>query len=295
MNETIAIYLNEKSSLIEDELERLVPPGNCPHSLLHESARYALLGGGKRLRPILTLTVTEIMGGNITTALSPACAIEMIHTYSMIHDDLPCMDNDDFRRGKLTVHKKYSEGVAVLAGDFLLTYAFEVLAKNDHLPPLVKSQLIQTLAHRSGSQGMIGGQAMDITFEGKQISLETLQLLHRNKTAALLTASIEFGAIISNTPPHFHKHLQQFGECIGLAFQIVDDILDVTSSQVKHGKEIASDVLNEKSTYVSLLGLEKAKSCANEFYEKALQALNSLPYETSRLAAIADYILQRER
>ncbi len=293
MKSEIANYLEVQGQLIEKELDRLVPLRHGHHQQLYESARYALLGGGKRLRPILTLTTTRMLGGDPHSALTPACTLEMIHTYSMIHDDLPCMDNDDYRRGKLTVHKKYSEGHAVLTGDFLLTYAFEVLATDLHLSAEKKSHLIAILARQSGSEGMIGGQVMDLTFEGKKIPLETLRLLHRNKTAALLTAAIEFGGVIGNAKPSHLENLRQFGECLGLAFQVIDDILDVTSSQTKHGKAISSDILNEKSTYVSLLGLEQAKAYANNFYEQALLALKPLPYNISQLVALADFVLNR--
>lgn len=290
----VAHYLKTQSEIIENELDRLVPLRHGPHQKLFESARYALLGGGKRLRPILALTTTRMLGGDLSKALSPACTLEFIHTYSLIHDDLPCMDNDDYRRGKLTVHKKYSEGHAVLTGDYLLTYAFEVLATDPYLTPEKKSHLIAILARQSGGDGMIGGQVMDLIFEGQTIPLDTLKHLHRSKTAALLTASIEFGGIISNAPPPHLESLRSFGESIGLAFQVVDDILDVTSSKAKHGKIIASDIINEKSTYVSLLGLEQAKICANEFYHQALRALKVLPYDTSLLVALADYIIQRD-
>ena len=228
MNNAIVQFLKVQSEVVEKELDRLIPSRQGPQQQLYEAARYALLGGGKRLRPILALATAHMLGGDPSLALTPACTLELIHTYSMIHDDLPCMDNDDYRRGKLTVHKKYTEGHAVLTGDFLLTYAFEVLATNTHLSPDKKSQLIAILAKQSGSEGMIGGKVMDLTFEGKKIPLDTLKLLHRNKTAALLTASLEFGGILSNaTPPHLER-VRHFGESIGLAFQVVDDILDVT-------------------------------------------------------------------
>lgn len=290
----IAHYLHTQSQIIEKELERLIPLRHGPYQDLFEAARYALLGGGKRLRPILTLTTTRMLEGDVQLALTPACTLELIHTYSMIHDDLPCMDNDDYRRGKLTVHKKYSEGHAVLTGDFLLTYAFEVLATTPHLNADKKGQLIATLAQRSGSDGMIGGQVMDLACEGKKIPLETLRLLHRNKTAALITAAVEFGGIISNATPPQLDCLRQFGEAIGLAFQVVDDILDVTSSQTKHGRTIASDIRNEKSTYVSLLGIEQAQSYALNFYHQAIKSLKSLPYDTSLLVSLADFVLKRK-
>lgn len=293
MNTELSHYLHTHGQLIEKELDRLIPERHGHQSKLYEAARYAILGGGKRLRPILALTTARTLGGDVSASLTPACALEMIHTYSMIHDDLPCMDNDDYRRGKLTVHKKYTEGHAVLTGDFLLTYAFEVLAADPQLTPEKKARLIAILARQSGSEGMIGGQVMDLHFEGQTIPLDTLKLLHRSKTGALITASIEFGAILANVNASHLNTLRQFGESIGLAFQVVDDILDVTSSEVKHGKTIASDIVNHKSTYVSLLGLEQAKVYANEFYQQAIRALKPLPYDTTTLVALADYVLKR--
>lgn len=290
----IASYLQSQNQVIEHELERLVPLRHGLQQQLFESARYTLLEGGKRLRPILTLTTTHTLEGSPHLALTAACTLELIHTYSMIHDDLPCMDNDDYRRGKLAVHKKYSEGHAVLTGDFLLTYAFEILAGDPKLSADKKSQLISTLAHRSGSEGMIGGQVMDLAYEGKKISLDNLRLLHRSKTAALITAAIEFGGIIANATAPQLDCLRQFGEAIGIAFQIIDDILDVTSSQTKRGRPVSSDIHNAKSTYVSLLGIEQAKSYALNFYNQAIYALKPLPYDTSLLVGLAHFILQRK-
>ncbi len=290
----ISRYLQAQSQLIEEHLEHLIPERHGPYQHLFEAARYAILGGGKRLRPIFTLTTTRMLGADSKLALSPACTLELIHTYSLIHDDLPCMDDDDYRRGKLAVHRKYSEGHAVLTGDFLLTYAFEILANDANLTPNKKNQLIASLARHSGSEGMIGGQVMDLANEGKKIPLETLRLLHRNKTAALITASIEFGGIIAEASPACLNCLRQFGENIGLAFQVVDDILDVTSSQAKHGRAIPSDVFNGKTTYVSLLGIEQAQACALNFYQQAIQALKPLPYDTSLLIGLADFILKRK-
>lgn len=287
-------HLQNLAHSIEQELDRLIPEQDGPYQQLFEAARYALMGGGKRLRPILTLTTVRLLNGDPDLALTPACALELIHTYSMIHDDLPCMDNDDFRRGKLTVHKKYSEGHAVLTGDFLLTYAFEVLATHPFLSAEKKSYLIATLAQRSGSDGMIGGQVMDLAYEGQRISLDNLRLLHRNKTAALITASIEFGGIIADATHDQLNHLRQFGEAIGLAFQIIDDILDVTSSEAKHGKAIASDIINEKSTYVSLLGIDQAHIYAQKLYDQAIESLSYLPYDTSLLVGLADFVLKRK-
>lgn len=291
----LSAYFEKQSRLIEQRLDQLIPVRHGDHRQLFEAARYAVLGGGKRLRPILTLATTEMFGGNVSEALNPACSLEMIHTYSMIHDDLPCMDDDDYRRGRLTLHRQFNEGLAVLAGDFLLTYAFDVLANDLHLDPEKKNRLISTLARCSGSEGMIGGQVMDLAFEGKKISLDTLRLLHRNKTAALLTASIEFGGIICNADPLQIEQLRSFGENLGLAFQIVDDILDVTSSRTKHGREIASDLLNEKSTYVTLLGLDQARRYAQECYQEAVTTLKLLPYDTSLLRLLSDFVVNRNQ
>lgn len=289
----VAHYLETQSQIIEQQLERLMPAHHGHYQHLFEAARYALLGGGKRLRPILALTTTRILGADPAIALSPACTLEMIHAYSLIHDDLPCMDNDDYRRGKLTVHRKYSEGHAVLTGDFLLTYAFEVLATDQNLSAEIKAELIATLARQSGGEGMIGGQVMDLSYEGKKIPLETLKLLHRNKTAALITAAIEFGGIIAKASSTHLACLRQFGENIGLAFQVIDDILDVTSSQAKHGRSIASDILKDKPTYVSLLGMDQAHACAVNFYNQAVYALKPLPYDTSLLLDLANFVIQR--
>jgi geranylgeranyl diphosphate synthase type II len=289
----ITSYLEEQSILIEQKLNQLLPIPYDSTTTLIEAARYALLNGGKRLRPILALTTTRVLQGDISLALKPACILEIIHTYSMIHDDLPCMDNDDYRRGQLTVHRKYTEGHAVLTGDFLLTYAFELLATDSLLCSDTKIALLSALTSHIGHEGMIGGQVMDIAYENQTISLEKLRVLHHNKTAALLIASLEFGAIIAKATPLQFNCLRQFGEKIGLAFQIIDDILDVTSSEIKHGKALSSDVLNEKSTYVSLLGLEQAKSYAQSSYQQAIQALKPLACDTSLLRGIADFMIQR--
>lgn len=287
-------YLQTHWQLIEEELERLFPPRRGPHQELFEAARYILLGGGKRLRPILTLAVVQMLGGDLQTALTPACALELIHTYSLMHDDLPCMDDDDYRRGKLTVHRKYSEGLAVLTGDFLLTYAFEIIATSPNLHPEKKVQLVAILAKRSGSEGMIGGQVMDLAYGGKKVPLETVKLLHRNKTAALLTAAIEFGGVLCNAMPQQMESLRLFGENIGLAFQVIDDILDITSSEAKHGKSVSSDILNEKCTFASLLGVDQAQSYALNYYHQAMQSLKPLQCDTSLLASLADFVLKRK-
>lgn len=288
-------YMASRSALIEQQLSKSVPEQNVPHQLLFQAARYSLLGGGKRLRPILVLATVESLGGNLKTALSSACALEMVHTYSMIHDDLPCMDDDDFRRGKPSLHRAFPEGQAVLAGDFLLTYAFDVIAHDPHLTDTQKVQLIGILSKRAGGDGMIGGQVMDLESEGCQIDLQRLQQIHKCKTGALITASIEFGGILANASEKELSILRHFGQEIGLAFQIVDDILDVTASKEKHGKTTASDIANNKATYVSLLGMAEARKKAMELWGSANHTLSQLSADTSLLADLAKLIVHRNR
>jgi len=288
-----AHYLQTHHQLIEQHLNKLIPEYHNSYQPLFDATRYALLGGGKRLRPILTLATVQMLEGNTQAALTPACILELIHTYSLIHDDLPCMDNDDFRRGKLTVHKKFSEGLAVLTGDYLLTVAFEILANSPHLSAEKKVKLISLLSRRIGSEGMIGGQVMDINLDGKNINLETLRLLHRNKTGALITTAVEFGGIITDVNDIQFDQLRQFGENIGLAFQIIDDILDVTSSQIKHGRTVSSDLINKKSTYITLLGLEQSQVYAKELFNKAIAALKMFPH-AHLLTKLADFMIHRK-
>lgn len=285
-------YLKYKISLIENQLNLLIPEKKVLHNELFRAARYALIGGGKRLRPILTLATVETMGGNSETALTPACSLEMIHTYSLIHDDLPCMDDDDFRRGKPSLHRVFPEGHAVLTGDFLLTYAFEVLVNDQYLTQSQKLELIRLLAKNSGADGMIAGQIMDLEAEGKQIDIETLRLIHKNKTGALITTAVEFGGIITNTPLLQMNILRKFGENIGLAFQIVDDILDVTESE-QHGKNRASDDVNNKATYVALLGLEQSCELAFSLFDSAVSEIQKLPVDVSLLIDIAATIIKK--
>lgn len=295
-NETnFKTYISDKCDLIEQALDRLIPEQDVPYNKLFAAARYSLLEGGKRLRPILTLATTESLGGSLEAAMAPACALEMIHTYSLIHDDLPCMDNDDFRRGKPSLHRAFPEGHAVLTGDYLLTHAFGVLSQASHLSAEQRLQLVTILSQRAGSDGMISGQVLDLDVVGKKIDLEALKLVHRLKTGALLKASIEFGGIVANISETDMGHLRQFGEQIGLAFQIVDDILDVTASEQKHGKKTASDVLNNKTTYVSLLGLDRSRTLAQDLSNAASQTLQKLPCDVSLLSGLAQLIVQRSQ
>lgn len=290
----ITAFLKSTGEQIEQRLHELVPQKCATHSSLFNAARYSLLGGGKRLRPILTVATAHTLGAPSPHALNAACAIEMIHTYSLIHDDLPCMDDDDFRRGKPSLHKAFSEGHAVLTGDYLLTYAFEVIAADPLLQPIQKVELISLLARNSGGDGMIGGQIMDIEAESRQIDLDSLREIHRCKTGAMITASVEFGGIIAKATSSQLETLRHFGNTIGLAFQIIDDVIDITSSKAKHGKEVASDAINNKMTYATLLGIENARTSAYELLDQAQRSLSDLRCDTSLLKGLAYKLVHRE-
>ncbi|MDP1834854.1 MAG: polyprenyl synthetase family protein [Chlamydiales bacterium] len=289
----IQTYVDERINLINRRLDQLVEETPSPYGVLYSAARYSLLGGGKRLRPLLAVATAEALGADAQTALTPACSLELIHAYSMIHDDLPCMDDDDFRRGKPTLHKLYPEGIAVLAGDFLLTYAFEVITKAPSLTAEQHLQLVSTLAQAAGGHGMVGGQVMDLEAEGKAIDLRALQLIHQCKTGALLSAAFEFGGIVANASDTTMKLLQKLGQQLGLAFQIVDDVLDVTASETKHGKAHSSDVTNVKTTYVSLMGVEASSKKARDLLAQSLELLEQLPGETHVLKALANRLVNR--
>lgn len=288
-------YLQSKQTLIESKLNELIPERlEVPYKQLFQAARYALMSGGKRLRPLLMITTAEAFGKNEEVALSAACALEMIHTYSLIHDDLPCMDDDDFRRGKPSVHKAFTEGHAVLTGDYLLTYAFEVVAKDPHLLAEQKVAIIDLLATNSGGEGMVAGQVMDIEAEGQSITIDRLRQIHKCKTGAMITASVACGGIIAQASPAQMKLLSQFGDDIGLAFQIIDDVIDVTASFQKHGKSVSSDSINHKSTYVTLLGLEPAKQTAQELLIQSHSKLDHLHIDCRRLRELSKRLVLRE-
>jgi len=287
----LAQYIISKNVLIEKRLNELVPERDVPYRSLFTAARYSLLGGGKRLRPILTLATAEMLGGNHDSAITPACALEMIHTYSLIHDDLPCMDDDDFRRGKPSLHRAFPEGHAVLTGDFLLTHAFDVLVNDCSLSSEKKVRLISILSRSSGGDGMIAGQVMDLESEGQLIDLSTLRFIHNSKTGAMITAAIEFGCIVGDATEKHSSILRDFGRNIGLAFQIMDDVLDVTASKQKHGKDIASDVTNAKATYVTLMGVEKSQEMAYNLLQEGVQQLKQLPLDVSLLTRLAESLV----
>jgi geranylgeranyl diphosphate synthase, type II len=281
--------LNEKKKLIDEELNRIVHEKHVPYNDLFKAARYSLLASGKRLRPILSLIVTEIFMGQIDKTLIPAVALEMIHTYSLIHDDLPCIDNDDLRRGRLTLHKVFPESYAVLAGDFLLTSSFEVISTSNKLSLYEKNSLITTLAKRAGGDGMIAGQIVDLSSEGKKLDLKSLQQLHINKTGSLFIAACEIGGILSHASAGEMKLLQSFGKLFGLAFQIMDDILDVVSSSKKLGKTVGSDAAKSKLTYPSLVGLEESYELLQSVYDSAFYVLSQF----SKNVSVLKYIMKK--
>lgn len=286
-------YLESSKQLIEQWLSTVLNSPIPEYKRLYESMNYSLLQGGKRIRPILTKAVLDAMKVDASLYKEFLCALECIHTYSLIHDDLPAMDNDDYRRGNLTNHKVYGEGLAILAGDGLLTYAFQLMTANKTASAQEKLNAIQCVAIAAGPEGMVGGQAFDMLSEDKHIPLEELKVLHRGKTGALFNASVELGLILGNADTVTRTALMEYANCLGLLFQITDDILDVTGTIEELGKTPGSDIRQHKSTYVSLLGLEEAKEQASTVGKQAHDALNSVSYDTSILAALIDYLLKR--
>jgi geranylgeranyl diphosphate synthase type II len=287
-------YLAERGKIIDRALDRFLPKPRVKPPTIHKAMRYSIFAGGKRLRPALALAAAEACGGKFANALPAACAVECIHTYSLIHDDLPCMDDDDLRRGRPTSHKVFGEGVAVLAGDALLTIAFEMLAQTKETPRYKMAALIHELAVASGSQWLIGGQVADLEGEGKKITGAELKYIHRCKTAALLTASIRLGGMSANASPARLKNLTDFGQSLGLAFQVIDDILDVTQTTEKLGKTAGKDVAATKATYPAIFGLERSREEAQRLTVAAHNALKPFGKEAAILRAFADYLLIRD-
>lgn len=288
-------YLKERQKLCETALDNAIPM-RYPDKI-YESMRYSLLAGGKRLRPILCLATCEMTGGTIEMAMPTACALEMIHTMSLIHDDLPAMDNDDYRRGKLTNHKVYGEDIAILAGDGLLAFAFEhVATSTQNVPTERVLQVIARLGRALGAAGLVGGQVVDLESEGKpDISLETLNFIHNHKTAALLEACVACGGVLTGVSSEDLQRLSRYAQNIGLAFQIIDDILDITATQEQLGKTAGKDQKANKVTYPKLWGLEESRSKAEELIEAACVELDSFGEKAKPLIAIAQYIINRDR
>lgn len=290
----LKFLLKEKQTRIEDALSSLLPPEDNAPAIVHEAMRYSVLAGGKRLRPLLCLTSCEAAGGDETLAMSFACALELIHTYSLIHDDLPCMDNDDFRRGRPTSHKVFGEAMAVLAGDALLTLAFEWMAREPRVNPEVKVKAIQEVANASGTHGLVGGQAADLTFQGKSVTTEELQGIHMNKTARLIEASVRVGAILAGASAETLQALAAYGQALGLAFQITDDILDVLGSASEMGKGVRKDASLAKATYPAIFGVEDSKKIASEILQKGLKAIEFLGDKGDLLREISRWTQARQ-
>ena len=286
-------YLETSKQSIEHWLNAVLNSPIPEYKRLYESMNYSLLQGGKRIRPILTKAVLDAMKVDASLYKEFLCALECIHTYSLIHDDLPAMDNDDYRRGNLTNHKVYGDGMAILAGDGLLTYAFQLCTENTTASAEQKIKAIQCLATAAGPEGMVGGQAFDLLSEGKHIPLEELKVLHSGKTGALFNAAIELGLILSNADQAKYTAYMTYANCLGLLFQITDDILDVTGTIEELGKTPGSDIRQDKSTYVSLLGLDEARNEARVVAQKAHAALATIEDDTHILSAIIDYLLDR--
>lgn len=287
-------YFRVRLQAVDLALNRLLPRASAKPATLHKAMRYSLFAGGKRIRPILALAAAEACAGATADALPAACAVECIHTYSLIHDDLPCMDDDDLRRGRPTSHKVFGEGVAVLAGDALLTIAFEILAGAPASARYPTSALVRELAVASGSRWLIGGQVADLEGEGRRLGPADLKYIHRCKTAALLTCAIRLGAMSANASPARLKSLTAFGQALGLAFQVIDDILDVTQTTEKLGKTAGKDAEAVKTTYPAVFGLEKSRAEARRLTAQAHAALAPFGARGARLREIADSLLARE-
>ncbi len=290
-------YLKEKKKLVDKFLDNYLPKADVHPKVLHEAIRYSLFAGGKRIRPILCIASCEAVGGDIDAALPAASAIELIHTYSLIHDDLPAMDNDDYRRGRLTNHKMYGEAIAILAGDALLTMAFDMFSDkelNSRLDSDSLLSIIKIIASASGSTGMVGGQAADIQASGEEVNLPEVEYIHIHKTGALIRASVCTGAIAGDASDDELSALTRYGECIGLAFQIADDILDIEGSRDEIGKDVGSDIAKEKVTFPSLIGVSESKKRAKELVEKAISSISVFDEKVEPLREIARYIVERK-
>ena len=288
-------YLKERAQLIERALKRSVEEPTGAAARLHEAVRYSLLAGGKRLRPVLALASCEAVGGKVEAAMGLACAVEMIHTYSLIHDDLPCMDDDDMRRGRPTNHKVYGEAIATLAGDALLTDAFKVLALSDgSASPALVLETVAELAAAAGSTGMVAGQVIDLLGEGKSKTVEELEELHGKKTGALFLASVRGGARLGGASASQIESLDAYARALGLAFQVVDDLLDVQGTPEQMGKRTQKDGERGKATYPAILGVERSMDLARELETRAHRALQGFGDRADALRQIATFVVERK-
>lgn len=298
MSLDIETYLEEKRQTVDRYLEAHLPPVGTSPTVLHEAIRYSLLGDGKRLRPILTIAAAESIGSPPFAVLPVACAFEFIHTYSLIHDDLPAMDNDDFRRGKPTNHKVYGDGVAILAGDGLHTMAFEWCSRADlvnDIEPYVQIRIIRELALGAGNHGMVGGQVMDVQAENQRVELEELRTIHAHKTGKLIRAAVRAGALLSGADLRQFDQLTAYAEDVGLAFQIADDVLNVTGTREELGKDAKTDAERGKQTYPAFYGLECARKLAQERADHAVSRLKGFDEKADSLRGMAQYIVSRKR
>lgn len=290
-------YIKQKGRIIDAALDAMIEESRLSPALA-EAMKYSLMAGGKRIRPVLCLAACEAVGGELQKALIAACALEMIHTYSLIHDDLPAMDDDELRRGKATCHIAYDEATAILAGDALLTLAFEVLSSvdaNDGYPADKWMQAIRLISGAAGYQGMIQGQMLDIASEGKALDVDALETMHRLKTGALIEASLACGALLGGANHRQRKLIADYGRKIGLAFQVTDDLLNVEGNPELMGKAVGTDCERDKSTYPSVMGVEKTRDFSKKLIQEALQALETFDKQADPLRAIAMYIIERNR
>lgn len=287
-------WLKSKQKEVDAALGRLLPRENTRPATIHKAMRYSVFAGGKRLRPILCLAAAEACGGKIENALAPACATEVMHTYSLVHDDLPCMDDDDLRRGRPTSHMVFGEGMAVLTGDALLTEVFTMIAQTPPTKRFSVRDYVEEIAITGGSKKLIGGQVLDLEGEGKKLTKKDLVRIHEAKTAALLTAAVRLGAMTANATPRKLEALKSFGYNLGLAFQVIDDILDVTQTTEMLGKTAGKDEAVDKSTYPAILGLDASRKEAARLTRKALKSLEVFGNKANRLEQISRYLLERE-
>ena len=286
-------FFEDDLQLVDAALQRLLPTVETPPKSIHEAMRYSVFAGGKRIRPILCLESARIFASSVEAALYPGCAIEFIHTYSLIHDDLPALDNDDLRRGKPTCHKKFGEAIAILAGDALLTLAFEAIAAAP-VDSALRVKMLTEVAKSAGTvNGMVGGQVADLEAEGKGAGPETLEYIHRAKTAALIRASVAAGAVCAGAGEEDVARLLHFGETIGWAFQVTDDILDVEESSAALGKTAGKDIAQQKATYPSVFGLQRSHQIANELSSQAIADLRPYGERAARLREIAEFLVHR--
>jgi len=291
-------YLENKRKEIDKALDSFLPEPEGLSAPLFEAMRYSVMAGGKRLRPILVLAASHAVGGSSSVSMPAACALEFIHTYSLIHDDLPAMDDDDLRRGRPTCHKVFGEAMAILAGDGLLTFAFEILAREavkERENSEKVSQVILILARAAGIKGMVVGQAVDVLMENKEVNGSQLAFIHQHKTGALIKASVEIGGLLGGADQNQLGALSSYGDGLGLAFQIVDDLLDIEGDQEVIGKPVGSDLEKNKATYPALFGIEESRAQAHEYIHSAISALASFDEKAEPLRAIANYVIQRNR